>query len=185
LQTTMPVVLATSTRDGVGGSRTTSHRYGGARVSHDGRGYLGMRWHESTDPSSGLKARTELRQDWPYVGLPSLVRKTQSSGAVLSQVANQYDCRNPLDGNACTAGAGNRYFPFVWRSVESGSDFNGAALPTLTTDTSHDAYGNPTSITVSTPDGHSKTTTNVYAPPDSVNWQHGRLMRGTVQSTRP
>jgi hypothetical protein len=178
-------VATASTTNGMGGVAVASFRYGGAKRHHQGRGFLGFRWMETAQQSSGLKLRTENRQDWPYVGLPSLVRKTQSSGALLSQVTNEYGCRSPLDGNPCAVAAGNRYFPFVWQRVESGNDLNGAALPTVTIDTSYDADGNPISIEVDSGGGYKKVTTNTFAPPDTVNWLPGRLTKSTVQSTSP
>jgi hypothetical protein len=185
LQSPLYAVSTAALSDGVGGTTLRRHRYGGLKAELSGRGLLGLRWHESTLAASGETVRVELRQDWPYVGLPALVRKTQISGALLGQVTNQYDCRNPLNGSACAITAGNRYFPFVWRSVESGADLNGAALPTVTTETQYDGSGNPTRITVSAADGYSKTTTNAYAPPDTANWRLGRLTRSTVESMSP
>jgi hypothetical protein len=181
-------VVSTHTRsNGVGGESVVSLLYGGAKASLDGRGSLGFRWQDSYQTIDGTQLRThaEFRQDWPYLGLTSVVRKSHGADALLSQVTNQYDCRNPLDGNACTAGAGNRYFPFVWRSAESGADLNGAVLPAVTTETSYDAYGNPVRIEVDSGGGYRKITTNIYAPPDPVNGLPGRLVRSTVQSTSP
>jgi len=40
-----------------------------------------------------------------------------------------------------------------------------------------------TVTTVSADDSHSKKTNNDYAPPDTTNWIHGRVIRSTVQST--
>jgi hypothetical protein len=180
------VVSGTQASDGAGGSRTSSYSYGGLRVAAgSGRGGLGFQWIEATDGPTGLKRRAEYRQDWPYVGLPSLVKRTQSSGAELSKTIHTYDCIQPEVGSPCAVAVGNRYFPFVWRSVESGNDLNGAALTTLITDTSYDAYGNPASVTVDSGGGYRRTTTNIYAPPDTANWLLGRLMRSTVQSTSP
>jgi hypothetical protein len=186
LDVKFPMYLVSSVvqANGVGGTQAASFAYGGLKLTFDGRGLLGFRWQESTDQSTGLKARTEFRQDWPYVGMPSLVRKTQSSGAVLSESTSTYGCTNPATGAACTVAAGNRYFPFASQSVETGNDLNGAALPTVTTTMSYDAYGNATSIVVGTGDGYSKTTTNTFAN-DTANWFLGRLTRSTVQSTKP
>jgi hypothetical protein len=55
----------------------------------------------------------------------------------------------------------------------------------MTTATVYDLYGNPTSIVASTGDGYSKTTTNTYATPDTVNWFVGRLTRSAVTSVTP
>jgi hypothetical protein len=177
-------VVAQASQTGGGTSRTAVHKFGGLKNRFDGRGLLGFRWTESTDPSTGLRSRTENRQDWPYAGMPSLAQRTQSSGAVLSQVTNTLSCTDPASGSACTISAGNRYFPFVSQSVETGNDLNGAVLPTVTTTTQFDTYGNPTAITVTTGDGHGKTTTNTFVN-DIVNWLLGRLARSTVQSTSP
>jgi hypothetical protein len=80
--------------------------------------------------------------------------------------------------------AGKRYFPYAAQSVESGNDLNGAALPTVTTTTQYDEFGNATQVTVDTGDGYSKSTTNVYVN-DVPNWLLGRLKSSTVQSTVP
>jgi hypothetical protein len=136
---------------------------------------LGFRWVETTQQWSGLKVRIENLQDWPYVGLPSMTRMTQASGTLLSQTLNTYGSTSPAAGV---------YFPFVSESVETGNDLNGAALPTVTTSTSYDAFGNPTSIVVSTGDGHSRTTSNTYTN-NAASWLLGRLIRSTVQSTSP
>jgi hypothetical protein len=187
LQPALHVVHSIASSSGAGGVRTTTHKYGGLKASHEGRGSLGFRWQDSYQTVDGtqLRTRAEFRQDWPYLGLTSVVRKSRGADALLGQVTNQYDCRDPLSGNACTVTAGNRFFPFVWRSVESGADLNGAALPTVTTDTQYDGAGNPTRVEVSTPDGYRKTTTNSYAPPDTANWRLGRLLRSTVESASP
>ena len=150
-----------------------------------GRGLLGFAWTEATSAETSITVHTDFRQDWPYVGLPSSVRKTQSSGAMLSQVTNTYSCADPSSGAACTEGTGNRYFPYLAQSVETGNDLNGAALPTVTTTKGNlDLYGNAGLITVSTDDGYGRTTTNTYAN-DAANWLLGRLTRSTVSSTSP
>src|SRR5258708_7752398 len=127
-----------------------NYKYAGLKTDLSGRGLLGFRWVEATHAGTGLVGRTEYRQDWPYTGLPSQTKRTQPSGAILSQVANIYGCSNPATGAACAVAAGNRYFPFVSQSIESSNDLNGAALPTVTTSTAYDAFGNATSVAVST-----------------------------------
>jgi hypothetical protein len=178
------VVSSAASNNGVGGSRSAAYLYGGAKAHQQGRGFLGFRWLEAQDVATGVKVHSEYRQDWPYTGLPSLMRKTQSSGAALSQSTSTFSCTNPASGASCTVGAGNRYFPFLSQSIETGNDVNGASLPTVTTTTQYDAYGNATSVAVSTGDGYSKTTTNTYAN-DAVSWFLGRLTRSTVSSTAP
>jgi hypothetical protein len=174
VQPPLHVVSQVSASTGAG-TTITAYKYGGAKSSGNGRGFLGFRWREATDPSSGLKARTEFLQDWPYVGLPSLMKEAQSSGAMLREVANTYS----------TLALGNRYFPFVWQSEARGNDLNGAPLPTVKTQTEYDGFGNPTRITASTSDERSRTTTNEYEEPNTEHWRLGRLKRSTVQSVAP
>ena len=169
-----------------GTNQVTNYAYGGLKAEQGtGRGSVGFRWMESAQQATGVKSRTEFRQDWPYVGMPSLVKTMQGSGGMLSQVSNALSCTNPATGAACTVAVGNRYFPFVSQSVQSGNDLNAATLPTVTTTTQYgDNFGNATSVVVSTGDGYSKSTTNVYSN-DTTNWLLGRLKSSTVQSTTP
>jgi len=186
LQQPMQVVSSYSSSDGIGGTQSTTFTYGGAKLDHGGRGLLGFRWQEATQSSTGVKVRTEFSQNWPYVGMPSLVKTTQSSGTILSQASNTLDCKDPVSGASCLPLApGKRYFPFVSQSVQTGNDLNAAALPTVTTTTQYgDGFGNATSVVVSTGDGYSKSTTNVYNN-DTTNWLLGRLKSSTVQSVVP
>jgi hypothetical protein len=90
--------------------------------------------------------RTESLQDWPYVGLPSFVKKTQSSGGLVSQTTNSHACVNPTNGLACTVAVGNRYLPCVSQDVGGGLDINGASFPTTIASTQLDSYGNATTL---------------------------------------
>ena len=184
-QPALYVVSSVSASNGVGGTVVTNYAYGGLRAEiGTGRGSLGFRWAEATDAQTLVKMRTESRQDWPYVGLPSFVKKTQSSGAVISQTTNSHACVNPATGAACVVATGNRYLPYVSQIVSVGNDLNGVAFPTMTATTQLDSYGNATSLTSTTTDGFSKSTTNTYTN-DTTNWILGRLTRTSVQSTSP
>lgn len=189
LQFPMYVVSQVTTSNGMGGVLTTTHKYGGMKTEPGtaGRGSQGFRWVEVTQVETGLKTRTEYNQHWPYTGMVSLVKKLVPSGGnagVLNQASYTYACKNPSTGAACTTTAGSLYFPYASQSVESSWDLNGAALPTVTTTTAYDNYGNTTSVTSGTGDGYSKTTTNTYSN-DVVNWILGRLTSASVTSTTP
>jgi hypothetical protein len=184
VQSPIYVVSSVAADNGVGGTFTTNNFYAGAKVHLQGRGFLGFRMVQATDPQ-GLKSTTTFRQDWPYVGLPSQVTKQQPSGAILNQVYNTFSCLNPATGAACTVAIGNRYFPYVSQSAEVSYDLNEAAMPMVITTNAFDSYGNATQIVVSTNDGlFNKTTTNTYSN-DTANWFLGRLTRSTVASTAP
>jgi hypothetical protein len=181
-------VVSQSQLTGVGTTLTTTYQYGGLKADVSGRGLLGFNWQRATQGETQLTVRTDYRQDWPYLGLPSQIKKTITGGGgpngQLSLVSNTYDCLNPADGAACSIVAGKRYFPYVSQSVESSWDLNGAALPVVTTTNQFDTWGNASQITVSSDDGYSKTTANQYDD-DATKWYLGRLKRATVTSVTP
>jgi hypothetical protein len=157
----MPVSLSSSST-GTGSTITTSYRYGGFNVDLSGRGFLGFRWSEATNDATGFTLRSEFRQYWPYAGLPSVVRKTQISGAVLSQATYTHGCINPHPAmdTGCTVTVGNRYFPFLSQSIET------AAISTARRSHGDDQHQlrrlrqRHPAVTVGTSDGYSKTTTS-------------------------
>ena len=182
LQMPLYVVSSSVASNGIGGTNTTNYKYGGMKADLKERGLLGFRWFEATQLDTGITTRTEYRQDWPYVGMPSLIKKT--AGGVFNQVSNTYGCNDFVSSSGCTVAAGRRYFPFVSQSVESSWDLNGAALPVVTTSAQYDAYGNATEIGVSTSDGFTRKSVNTYIN-DTANWFLGRLTRATVTNKTP
>ena len=188
IQAPIYVVSSVSSSNGLGGTLTTTYKYGGLKAElGTGRGLLGFNWVESTQVETGLTSRTIYRQDWPYVGMPAQTKKTLAgggNGGLLSQTDVTYACLDPASGSACTVGVGKRYFPYASQSAETSWDLNGAALPSLTTSSSFDLWGNATQITVTNSDGSSKTTTNTYVN-DAGTWTLGRLIRAAVTSTTP
>ncbi len=186
-----PLYVASSvvSSNGVGGATSTSYTYGGLKSDLTGRGLLGFRWMQTKQVETGLTSYTEYLQNWPYTGLPNVLKKTLVGGGnngVLSQITNGYNCNDAANTTAtpCSVGAGKRYFIYANQSIESGWDYNGAALPVITTKTEYDNWGNATKVDVSTSDGYGKITTNVYSN-DSSNWYLGRLINATVISTAP
>jgi len=185
LQSPMYVVSSSSQSNGVGGNLTTNYFYTGAKNHQLARSSLGFTKFEATDAQSGIKTATTFRQDYPFQGLPTLTVRTQASGAVLNQVINTWTDNPAVNAINYNLPTGKYHRSDLTSSVATGNDLNGAALPTVTTTTVYDAYGNPTSIIASTGDGYSKTTTNTYAAPDTANWFIGKLTRSTVTSVTP
>ncbi|WP_310796360.1 FG-GAP-like repeat-containing protein [Herbaspirillum huttiense] len=184
------VVHFISTENGAGGSLRSEYRYGGLKLDlTSGRGLLGFRWMQIKQLESGLTSYTEYSQDWPYTGLPVLDKKMLANGGnggVLSQTTTSYGCNDPSASSttACTIAPGKRYFVYAKQSVESSWDYNGTALPVITTSSEYDNWGNATKVDVTTDDGFKKSTVNTYVN-DSVNWYLGRLQRSSVTSTSP
>jgi hypothetical protein len=178
------VTLSTSLTNGIGGNYVTNYFYTGAKAQMQGGGFLGFRLMRVTDPT-GIKTTTTSRQDYPFQGPPISVVKTQSNGAVLNQVTNSWTDNPAVNSLTYNFSTGKYHRSDLTQAVQVSNDLNGAALPTVTTTMSYDAYGNTTGVTASTGDGYSKATTNAYEPPDTVNWFLGRLTRGTVTSVTP
>ena len=183
---TLPVYVVNSAKypNGLGsGYTTTNYRYGSLKADNQGRGFLGFGWFEAAQVETSITTRTDYRQDWPYNGLPIRITKFfQGSSVFLSATTNIYSCLNPANGGTCSIAAGNRYFPYASKRIESSWDSNGVALPVVTTTNTFDMYGNPTAIIASIDDGTSKTTNNSYTN-DTTNWLLGRLTRSSVAST--
>jgi hypothetical protein len=172
------VTAGTSISDGIGGTQTVNFFYRGAKAHLKGGGFLGFRQVESTSVGTGIKTTSSFKQDYPFHGLPVTVTQTQPGGAVLRQVSNVWnEAQYP---NA----TGQHHRVELTQSVDTGTDLNGALPPTVSTTAAFDGFGNATQVTLSTGDGYSKTTSNIFIN-DVPNWMLGRLKSSTVQSTVP
>lgn len=177
-QVQLYLAASVSQANGIGGNSIASYFYRGGKVHSKGGGFLGFREVDTTDSQTGVKTAATFRQDYPFQGLPASLAKTQPSGAVLNQITNSWS-----DG-LYSNGTGKYHRSDLTQVVESSNDLNGVALPTVTSMTSYDVYGNATSISVGTGDGYSKSTANTYVN-DTTNWFLGRLTRSTVTSATP
>ncbi|OFZ66107.1 MAG: hypothetical protein A2V79_00230 [Betaproteobacteria bacterium RBG_16_56_24] len=180
------VVSSVTVPDGIGGTRSTNYKYYGAKAHLTGGGFLGFRQYDVTDVATGITTTTTFRQDYPYQGLPTKVIRTQSNGNVLHSVDNTWsfttyaDTVLPIE----TATGSKHHFPAITSTVEKNNELNGTLVTQVTSNIVYDAFGNVTSIAVTTNDGYSKTTTNTYSN-DTTKWVLGRLTRSEVKSTAP
>ena len=182
------VTSAHSASNGLGANTNQmSYSYTGAKLEFNGRGFLGFRQMQTTDPQT-FKTLITFSQNWPYTGMPSQVKRLKADGSVLSQTDSIFNC---IDFNSgCTVAAGARYFPYVSQSDQVNYDLNGAFVSRTSTSNVFDTYGNATSLVVTDKTqaggatGYAKTTTNTYTN-DTTNWFLGRLTRSTVLSTKP
>ena len=136
--------------------------------------------NKRSTPAPHIVGYTEYAQSFPYIGIPTKALTEYGASSVLKQTINTPATYTPQQYTGI-------YFPYVSQSVESANDLNGAALPTVTSSTQYDVYGNPTNIAVTTGEGYSKTTANYYYTPtiDANHWFLGRLRRSTVTSVIP
>lgn len=187
IQSPLYVLSSMTISDGIGGTLTTNYKYGGLKADMNGSGMLGFRWIETNQVETGLSTRTEFRQDWPYMGMPSVLRKTlagHGNNGLLSESSNSFACIDTATAAAC-ATTTKRFFPYVSQNVSRTWDLDGSAMPTITTNNDYDVWGNAKQITVSHSDGHSKTTVNTFSPADTGNWYLGRLVKSTVTNITP
>ncbi len=168
------VVSRVDAANGVGGYYSSSYAYVGAKLDVSGRGFLGFRQQVVTDLQTSVAQTLTFRQDYPFIGFVSEDKKVLS-GVTLNDRDNTY---------AATNLGGTRRFPYISQSVEASTDLNSTAFPTVTSAYTYDGYGNPLTITVSTPDGANRTTTNTYSN-NITSWFLGRLLSATVASTTP
>jgi hypothetical protein len=212
-----PVVI-TMTRDVGVGTNTlqTQYAYKGLKAALDGRGMLGFRQvvQSNKTPTGGdLSVWTDYLLNEPYAGV---TRSSQTrlgawnapNAQLLSTTTNTYCDRtsatNPdlaTEAEPCTTTARVRR-PYLRKTVESGNDLDGTALPTVTTTNTYNDYGDPTNIVVSTTgtvagvanQTTTKATANTFCAPDSAgcpnkiagdNWILGRITRATVTNTVP
>jgi len=178
------VVSRVDTSDGVGGNRSWTYSYAGAKSNVLGR-FLGFRQSTMQDLQTSIVQTTSFRQDFPFIGLAQSTTR-QLGAQILGQSSNTYQFSN-VSGAAAVSSPSVASAPYrvsVAQNVTSGSDLDGTTMPTVTTSNQYDAFNNATQIVVSTPDGFSKTTTNTYVN-DVVNWFLGRLTNSSVVSTTP
>lgn len=187
LQIPMYVVSSMSSSSGNGGTLTTNYSYGGLKADLSGRGVAGFRWMQASQVETGIVNRTEFRQDWPFTGQSSVLKKMlagSGNGGLLNQIANTYGCIEYLSGANCVVGLGKVYSTYLSSSTQANWDLNGAALPAVTTTNQFDKWGNPLTSAVTTEGGFSRTTVNTYTN-DETKWFLGRLTNSTVTNVTP
>jgi hypothetical protein len=206
------VVVGTTSDTGVGKTRqTTQYRYAGMKAAHDGRGFLGFREirRQSQGPNGEpMTVVTEYLQDgantgmaaWSETWLASLATPREQA-QILSRTGYVYCDRTAAAGaeigateTAPCASTAKVRRPYLYRSVESGKDLGGNALPTVTTTNAFNDSGDATQIvtqTTGTALGLAQTfistNTNSYLPNKTADdaWILGRLSKATVTNEVP
>ncbi|MEZ5892443.1 MAG: Calx-beta domain-containing protein [Parvularculaceae bacterium] len=168
------VVSRVDADNGIGGDYSSTYSYTGAKIDLTGRGFLGFHKQVVTDLQTSVAQTLTFRQDYPFIGFVSEDKKVRSS-VVLNDRDNTY---------AATNLGGTRRFPYLSQVTEASKDLDATSFPTVTSSYTYDSYGNPLTVTVSTPDGASRVTTNTYSN-NTTSWLLGRLLSSTVASTTP
>jgi len=179
------VAASVSADNGVGGTSKTTYQYRDLRTSATQRGPQGFKQVIVSDPT-GMVTTTTYSQAFPYTGMPTSVERKNSGLVTTTTTLYCDDAAAAGDITKCTpstgATAGTRktgifVYPF---SVTDTSyirdtdavppDTNGPAIIT-TTAYIYDAYGNPTTTTVTTEstetgEEYQKTIANTYEGTD-------------------
>jgi Salmonella virulence plasmid 65kDa B protein/FG-GAP-like repeat/Insecticide toxin TcdB middle/N-terminal region len=166
-------------------SYTSTYGYWGARFDLAGRGFLGFSQMNTYDVQTGITTGTGFNQNFPFTGTVAWEWKGIWP-QTLNSNNNTYQFVNASGASAVSSPsvASAPYRVSLLTSAAASNDLDGTTLPTITTSYQYDAFNNPTQVVVSTPDGYSKTTTNIYTN-DTTKWFLGRLTRATVASTAP
>ena len=211
---TLPVVTRLTVDAGVGTAKLVNEfGYRGAKLEVGGRGYLGFReMRQQIDSPDGTSKLTTVRkffQQHPYIGSvavsetylgPLSPMNAPQTGQLLSRTENTYCDTYAAAGaeNSATVSSPcpvssklNR--PYLFKSVQTGWDLAGNALPSTTT-TQRYSSGYLQSVLVQTqgsgPAGNesfSKQTTYEYFPDDisGDNWKVGKVKKVSSGSTVP
>jgi hypothetical protein len=204
----MYVVTKSETGSGVGVTTVaTEYSYVGLKADQTGRGLLGFREVRRQSPGpngAALSTITRYHQDNPYIGSPArtetrLGTVNNLTAQLLSSADLTYCDKTAAAGAEALASAtapcptsAKVTLPYLRRSVESGTDLSGTALPTITTTNTFSNSIDPTQIVVSTAgtvagvsQTTTRTTTNAYFADNTAgdNWILGRLQTATQQNT--
>lgn len=178
----MFVVRTVRESDGLTGQKATTFAYAGGKTDLRGRGFLGFRQVTQSSPNTDgtlVTNVTQFAQAFPYIGLPvseeRAVKMGTSSPIVVRRTTNTFN-------RLLFTGTVTRMFPYTERTVVTGADLGGVALPTTTTTNTYDSSGNVTRTVVQSSAGKTTTTDNTYAPANTTSWILGRLTRATVTS---
>ena len=177
----MPLVREILRSDGIGGFLATRRRYGGMKVHLAGRGALGFAWTEAEQVEAGLASRVELRQDFPYVGMPATVTGT-AAGDTVSVASSSY-------AKVETAAGKGTWFPYASRSAASSFEPGASAAHRVVTTLQGqvDAYGNVgrvETVTEGAGGPFRQVVASSYAN-DAANWILGRLSASTATHSAP
>lgn len=168
-----------------------NYSYTGAQTNLQGRGFLGFSQVVIADPQTNITQTTNYSLTFPFIGLVTSQTKVHSvsgSSVTLDSITNTLS-QNGSCGATPPTGV---YQVCITQVVEARNDLKnnntGAALPTVTTASTYDGWGNALTNNVSTTDGvttYTKNTTNTYGTPDitAPHWFIGQLTCTKVDAT--
>lgn len=168
----MQLVSQVSGDNGIGGTTSATYKYEGAKVHHEGKGFLGFAKQTTTDVTDGLLTETlsGYNTTYYYPQVNTVTKKT-TGGTTIETNSNIW-IQSVLDATT------KRIFPYVSAITQTNS-ITGYSV-TLSTP-SVDSYGNPTQVVKSYNNGVTETTDNSYSLwTNTTDWLVGRIGNSTV-----
>ncbi|SHN26023.1 Repeat domain-containing protein [Rhizobacter sp. OV335] len=209
------VVATLQTDDGVGGTFKSEYSYGGMKTDTTGRDNLGFRlMRRQTVAPNGAPRTSEIRmlQDFPYIGMPSTntvyrsALNTSSASNLFSSTTTIYcdqtsvagaDFAAIANGVSCPSGQVIKR-PYAAWSRSTGVDLKGIGMPTVTTQATVNANGDPINVTVTTTltngpdDTYTQVASTEYWPDNTgcadtqtCTWILSRVKRNAVRAASP
>ena len=175
---------------GAEGFNNVSYGYSNGVIDLSGRGFLGFGQVQQQDNTANTVTTTTYSQtsspsssSFPYIGM-ALSKQTQAPLAAHTLLGTT------TSTPAQVADDNGSPYPYIGTSVDQAYGLTtGNQLPTVTTNSVYDVWGNATQVTVTTTDpanakdGFTTLTQNTYKPADTTNWILGRLANTTVTNT--
>ncbi|MGD9108081.1 MAG: RHS repeat-associated core domain-containing protein [Gammaproteobacteria bacterium] len=160
----------------------TKYHYTGAKLNHNGWGFLGFHQVKTQDATTGIYTIDTYSQDADNHLLGNLLSKQTYSkeGTLLTDIQNAWEIK--------TFGSGEKnktyYLPYLKQNIKKSYSLSGKLLSTQTINTEVDNYANPTIVSKITKDsfGTYTTTTTSTFNNDETKWYLGELMRAQVNA---
>jgi RHS repeat-associated protein len=131
------------------GTYLTTEKYGGARVSLNGRGWLGFASRTKTDTRTGVYVTVTYRQDFPYIALAATSTTRQASNKIIQETITTYQ-----DLATSSVPFNDRHFAYASAATENQFEVNatlpaidGAATTRVMSSLLLDSFGSTTSLT--------------------------------------
>jgi hypothetical protein len=183
----MKVVAFVETDNGIGGVNNVSYSYADGVIDLSGRGFLGFGQVQQQDNTANIITTTNYDQTFPYIGM---ISSKQTTAPLQTTLPAPYLLGTTNNTPGQVADDNGSPYPFIQTSVDQAYGLTtGHALPSVTTSTVYDMWGNASKVTVTTSDpanGNDNFTTvtnNTYKAADTTNWILGRLSQSQVTNT--
>jgi RHS repeat-associated protein len=176
----LPVVYQMTQPDGIGGTKTITYKYEGAKIHKQGKGFLGFSKFTAKDEQTGISSISFYEHEPSHyaVGLKKTeTRLTKNSyDNILLSEANYTNTYKEYNGNSNTP-----IYTYLQDSVVKKDYELGATVPykTDTTSYTYDDYGNVLTTKQSFGNEASIRSVNEYTN-NTTNWYLGRLTKTTV-----